>query len=95
VTPSELTNFAAASDRGAFIEDSFLRATVEGGRTLKTYTYRIPDVDEDAGWVGSHRFFGMYVINHTQYGEGQDDYGPFAKQKDTNAAFAAIVAFCT
>jgi hypothetical protein len=24
--------------------------------------------DGDAGWVGLHRFFGMYVVNHTMYG---------------------------
>ena len=51
------------------------------------------DEDEDTGWVGLHRFFGMYVVNCTQYGEGQDDYGPFAKQKDAIAVFDAAISF--
>jgi hypothetical protein len=88
-----LTDFAAASDRGTFIEDRFLRAAIEGGNTLKSYTSRAADADEDAGWVGLHRFLGMYVVNWTQYGEGQDDYGPFAKQKDAKAVFDAALAF--
>ena len=93
-----LAEFAAASDRGAFIEDCFLRAAVEGGNTLKTYTHRREDVDEDhvdeeTGWVGLHRFFGMYVVNCTRYGEGQDDYGPFARRKDAKTAFDVAISF--
>jgi len=92
-----LNDFAAASDRGTFIEDRFLNAAVEGGNTLKSYTCRAANADEaeDAGWVGLHRFFGMYVVNCTQYGEGQDEYGPFAKQKDAKAVFDAALAFNT
>ena len=56
-----LVDFAAASDPGAFIEDRFLHAAVEGGKTLKTYIHRHADEEEDAGWFGLHRFFGMYT----------------------------------
>jgi hypothetical protein len=89
-----LTDFSKASDRGRFIENSFLRPAIDG-KTLKTYTYRMPDGDEDAGWVSLHRFFSMYVVNHRQYGEGEDDYGPFARRKDANAAFDSVVTFST
>jgi hypothetical protein len=41
-----LTKFAAAGDRGAFIEDCFFGAAIEGGKSLETYTYGMPDVDE-------------------------------------------------
>jgi hypothetical protein len=90
-----LIDFAGASERGLFIEDSFFGAAIDGGKTIKTYSYRLPEANEDAGWVGLHRFFGMYVVNHSQYGEGQDEFGPFAKQKDGNAAFSAVVRFGT
>jgi hypothetical protein len=97
-----LTDFASEADpngRALFIEDRFLGDAIEGGKTLETYTYRMPDVDEDAGWVdedagwvGLHRFFGMYVVNSTQYGEGQDDFGPFANIKDGKAVFDAVIS---
>lgn len=90
-----LADFVAASDRGSFIENSFLRAAVEGGKTLKADSWHMPDEDEDAGWIGLHRFFRMYVVNHTHYGEGQNDFGPFAKQKDGKAAFDVVVALWT
>ena len=90
-----LVDFAAAVDRGAFMQDRFLQAAVEGGETLKTYTHRDADADEDAGWFGLHRFFGMYVVNWTQYGEGQDEYGPFAKKKDAKAVFDNKIALNT
>jgi len=54
-----LADFAAASDRGAFIEDCFLRAAVDGGKRLDTYIHRAADAGEDGSWVGLHRFFGM------------------------------------
>lgn len=88
-----VADFATAEDRGTFIEDRFLRAAIEGGKTLRTHTSRNPDEVEDAGWVGLHRFFGMYVVNCTQYGEGQDDYGPFAKMKDARVVFDSAVLF--
>jgi hypothetical protein len=84
------TDFASGEDRDIAIEDSFLAAAVEGGKELKTYSYRIPDTDF-GGWIGLHRFFGMYVVNTTQYGEGQEDYGPFANIKDGKAVFDAAV----
>ena len=65
-----------------------------------TYRYRIEsedirDKDIWGGWVGLHRFFGMYVVNFTQYGEGQDEYGPFANKKDGLDMFGAVVAVRT
>src|SRR5262249_55816543 len=81
-----LASFAAASDRGTFIEDRFLRAAIEGGKELKTYSYRIPDTDF-GGWIGLHRFFGLYVINNTEYGEGQEDFCPFSNVKEGKAVF--------
>ena len=69
---------------------SFLITAIEGGNTLKTYSHRGEAEDgltEDTSWVGLHRFFGLYVVNCTLYGEGQDDYGPFAERKDAKAAF--------
>jgi hypothetical protein len=96
-----LTEFATATDRGSFIENDFIWHAVNEGKQVKAYTYRRPDVDllgldldGVAGWVGLHRFFGMYVANYTQYGEGQDEYGPFATREDADDAFSAIVGFC-
>jgi hypothetical protein len=82
-----LASFAAASDRGGFIEDNFLDDAMSGGVELKTYVHRYEGEDEDAGWSGLHRFFGMYVVNWTQYGEGEDRYGPFSKKKDAETVF--------
>jgi len=88
-----LASFAAASDRGTFIEDRFLRAAIEGGKEIKTYSYRIPGEEDFGGWIGLHRFFGMYVVNNTQYGEGQEDYGPFANIKDGKSVFDATIGW--
>jgi hypothetical protein len=86
------------------IEDSFLQAALEDGTTLKTFTtYADNEREEDdadkereaSGWYGLHRFFGMYVVNSTQYGEGQDLYGPFAKKTDAEAVLDAAVEFET
>src|SRR5262249_14639576 len=86
------TDFARAGEgRDLIIEDRFLRAAIEGGKEIKTYSYRIPGEEDFGGWIGLHRFFGMYVVNDTQYGEGQEDYGPFANIKDGKAAFDAAV----
>jgi hypothetical protein len=91
-----LCNFAAAKDRGAFIEERFFDATLNCGKELKSYSYRRNEgSDEDDGWVGLHRFFSMYVINCTEYGEGQEEYGPFAKKRDALAVFDAVITFCT
>jgi hypothetical protein len=90
-----LAEFASADDRGSFIENSFLDAAVEGGKTLKAYTHRNADKDEDTDRFGLYRFFGIYVVSWTEYGEGGDVYGPFEKKKDAEAAFAAAVALHT
>jgi hypothetical protein len=87
-----LTDFIAVEGRGAFIETWFLHAAVENGRTLKTCTTYFDDdkerEDNDAhkerepsGWFGLHRFFDMYVVNWTQYGEGQDEYGSLCQKE--------------
>jgi hypothetical protein len=70
-----------------------LSAAIEGGKTLKTYKYRIPGEEDFGGWIGLHRFFGMYVVNTTQYGEGQEDLGPFANIKDGKAVFDAAIGW--
>lgn len=69
-----LARFEAAEDRGAFIENSFLRYAIEGGTTLKTCTTYFDDDaenergDDDAdkereasGCFGLHRFLGKHV----------------------------------
>ena len=93
-----LTAFAAAVDRDQFIENNFFDDAVNEGKTIEEYTYRdMPDGEneEDAGWVGLHQFFGMYVVNATQYGEGEDKFGPFANRKDAKDAFDRIVSLYT
>lgn len=98
-----LARFEAQEDRGAFIEDEFLSQALENGTTLEAYTTYFGEDDADtkrednnaakerevSGWYGLHRFFGMYVVNSTQYGEGQDEYGPFARKKDAKAILDA------
>jgi hypothetical protein len=87
-----LADLAAAEDPGVFIEDSFLQAAVEDGKRLREESYRLGgEQDEEGGWFGIHRFLGLYVVNSTQYGEGQDLYGPFAKRKEANAIFDLAV----
>jgi hypothetical protein len=86
-----LASDADCEGRNLIIEDRFLRAAIEGGKTLKTYSYHVPDSDY-GGWIGLHRFFGMYVVNTTEYGEGQEDFGPFANIKDGKAVFDAAIA---
>jgi hypothetical protein len=84
-----LTDFATAADRGEFIAEFFLRATVEEGEQLKSRDIRMSDIDDgNVAWVGLHRFFGMYVVNYTY--EDQNEYGPFTNRKDANAVFSAV-----
>jgi hypothetical protein len=90
-----LSAFAAAEDRGALIEECFFSSALDCGKELKSYSYRREGNDEDDGWVGLHRFFGMYVVNWTEYGEGQEEYGPFAKEGDALAVFDAAVMHST
>ena len=93
---SFLADFGVADDPGAFIEDKFLRAAINDGKTLHKESYRLGgEQDEEGGWFGIHRFLGLYVINFTQYGEGEDEFGPFAKRKEANAFFYTLVAFDT
>jgi hypothetical protein len=90
------TIFASDADhmgRDLIIEDRFLCAAIEGGKTLKTYANRIPGGEDLGGWIGLHRFFGMYVVNTTEYGEGQEEYGPFANIKDGKAVFDAAIGW--
>jgi len=35
---------------------SFLRAAIEGGKTVKTYIHRDAEMGEGVGWFGLHRF---------------------------------------
>jgi hypothetical protein len=49
---ASFAGFAAAKDRGLFIQDSFLQAAIEGGRTLKTHTTYIHH-DEGRDEAGS------------------------------------------
>jgi hypothetical protein len=60
---------------------------------LREENYRLGD--ETGGWFGIHRFLGLYVVNSTQYGEGQDLFGPFAKRKEANAIFNLVVVLDT
>jgi hypothetical protein len=91
-----LADFAVAEDPGLFIEDSFLQTAIEGGKTQREKSYRLGgERDEEGGWFGLHRFLGLYVINSTQYGEGQDLYGPYAKKKEAKAIFYAVAALNT
>lgn len=75
---SFLADFAGAKDAGVFIEDAFLQAVINGGKTLREESYRLGgEQDEEGGWFGIHRFLGLYVVNSTQYGEGQDLFWTF------------------
>jgi hypothetical protein len=90
-----LADFAVAQDPGAFIEDQFLETALDGGETLREKEYcLVGKPAEVGGWVGIHRFLGLYVINHT-HGEGQDLYGPYAKKKEAKAIFDAVIALET
>jgi hypothetical protein len=88
-----LADFSAAEDRGLFIEDRFLRAAIEGGETVREENYQLDG--EPGGRFGISRFFGLYVIHVIQYGEGQEDYGPFGERKEAEAVFDAVVALNT
>ena len=91
-----LVDFGAAKDPGAFIEEEFLQAAINDGKTLHQESYRLGgEQDEEGGWFGIHRFLGLYVLNSTQYGEGQDLFGPFAKRKEANAFFDTLVVLYT
>jgi hypothetical protein len=86
-----LVAFGAAKDKSALIEGGFFDVAMEVGSTLRSHSIRDAN-RESIGWCGLHRLFGMYVVNATQYGEGQDEFGPFAKKKDAKAVFDAAVA---
>jgi hypothetical protein len=93
---SFLGNFGANEDPGAFIENEFLQAAINDGNTLREESYRLGgEQDEEGGWFGIHRFLGLYVVNSTQYGEGQDLFGPFAKRKEANSVFDVVVSLDT
>jgi hypothetical protein len=88
---SFLADFEVAKDPGAFIEDAFLQAAINGKRLREENYRRGGEQDEEGGWFGIHRFLGLYVVNSTQYGEGQDLFGPFAERKEADAIFDAVV----
>ena len=75
-----VADFTAAEDPGAFIENSFLDAAMNDGETLREEGYgstreeaEEPEEDSEEGeWHGIHRFLDLYVVNYTQYGEGQE-----------------------
>jgi len=91
-----LVNFGAAEDPGLFIEDDFLDAAINDGKALREESYRLGgEQDEVGGWFGIHRFLGLYVVNSTQYGEGQDLFGPFAKRKEADTIFDTVVGLDT
>lgn len=93
---SFLADFGTAEDPGAFIEDAFLEAAINDGKTLREESYRLGgEQDEEWGWFGIHRFLGLYVVNSTQYGEGQDSFGPFAKRKEADTVFDIAVSLDT
>jgi hypothetical protein len=89
-----LVEFAGDSDRGGFVENSFLDAALSAG-AVKTYTYRRKaedgGEDEELGEINLHRFFDMYVVNSVHWGEGDDTFGPFANKKDGKEAFYAEI----
>jgi hypothetical protein len=96
---SFLADFGAAKDPGTFIEGAFLDAAINGGKRLGEDSYRLggeqDEEGEEGGWFGIHRFLGLYVVNSTQYGEGQDLFGPFAKRKEANAIFNLVIILYT
>jgi hypothetical protein len=73
-----------------------LDAAIDGGKELRGKKYRLGgEKNEVGGWVGIHRFLGLYVINFTQYGEGQELFGPFAKRKEANEIFDDVFSLYT
>jgi hypothetical protein len=85
-----LADFSSAEDRASFIEDGFFASAMEGGETVRQDDYQLGS--EPGGWFGISRFYGLYVIHFIQYGEGQEDYGPFAERKEADLVFDAVVA---
>jgi len=88
-----LTDFSADEDQGALIDETFLDSAMELGKEVRSKRFQYNG--EAAGWFGIHRFLGLYVINHTQYGEGQEMYGPFGTRKEADEAFSCVVALNT
>jgi hypothetical protein len=91
-----LADFSGEEDQGGFIDDRFLHAAIEDGERVREEGYRLGgEHDEPGGWFGLSRFFGLYVVNWTQYGEGQENYGPFSQREEAEAVFQAAVALNT
>jgi hypothetical protein len=90
------TRFQETKYLEMLIEDSFFSAAVEVGEELESYSDRIadeddPDQERDLSRFSLHRFFGMHVVHWTQYGEGEDNYGPFANGSEAKAIYHRLV----
>ena len=88
-----LRAFSAAKEQAGFIEDQFLSIAVGDGRTLRSKTFKVGG--EEGGWFGINRFFGLYVVSFSQYGEGETQFGPFRTRSEANAVFGDVVAMNT
>ena len=80
---------AAAENQGAFVEDSFLETAINTGKRVREEEYALDG--EPRAWFGISSFFGLYVINWTQFGEGQENYGPYVTRKEAEAVFNSLV----
>ena len=87
-----LRAFYAAKNQAGFIED-FLSIAVGDGRTLRAKSFKVGG--EDGGWFGINRFFGLYVVVFSQYGEGQDGAWAFPSRKDADAVFGLVMMLNT
>lgn len=87
-----LLSFSADEDQAGFVED-FLSIAVGDGRTLRSKSFMVGG--EEGGWFGINRFFGLYVVIFSQYGEGQSEFGPFRTRREANAAFGDVVMWNT
>lgn len=78
-----------SKDPTEFLENNFFDSAIEDGTEVRNESY---GEEGEGGWLGIHRFLGMYVINVTQYGEGEDRFGPFTSKEHAEKVFRRAIA---
>lgn len=95
-----LKDYRGAPDKEEFIELELLETAIDNGDELggSAITFDVdenPDLEEtcpdgESGALVVFRFSGLYFVRHVQYGEGQDEYGPWATLEQAKKKYSYL-----
>ncbi len=102
-TPDEvgyLEGYRSAPDKSLYLL-SLLDDAVEKGTELKSHTFIFDPEDNpylaeicpdgESGFVALDKFFGLFFVRYVLYGEGGENFGPWANMNDATLAFKIAV----